>query len=385
MKKLKWAVLGSCGIAKRRTIPEGILPADNAQLTAVFDPDAEANAELAASTGAWAAASESELLSCEADAVYVATPAHLHHRQVLACAEAGKHVLCEKPLGLGNAEAVEMLEACSRAEVRLGVGFMMRLHAQHRTALDMIRKGDLGELVYGRAQLSCWFPPIEGSWRQDPALGGGGSLVDMGGHCIDLLEMFFGEVARVQCMIRNRVHAYASEDSAVALLEFQSGAMATVDTFFCIPDRSSTNRLELYGSRGSILAEGTIGQSEKGTMTAFLEEASNGYDAGQTSRADSAGLSIDPPPVNTYRAQIEEFSAAILDERPSLLECSIGLRSQQILSACYASARAGKAIELNERCRANFSARSIGEIPCGSIATNILRVAHGSCRVRRGG
>ena len=89
-----------------------------------------------------------------------------------------------------------------------------------------------------------------------PATGGGGSLMDMGSHCIDLLEMFFGKIKSVSCFINNSVHAYKSEDSAVVSILFENGAMGTVDTYFCIPDNSSKNILELYGSKGSILAKG---------------------------------------------------------------------------------------------------------------------------------
>lgn len=345
MRKVKWAVLGSCGIAKRRTIPEGILAADNAELVAIYDLNTAANEALARELGVQAAGSEAELISCDADVVYVATPAHLHHRQVLACARAGKHVLCEKPLGMANEEALQMVAACDQANVMLGVGFMMRFQSQHQAALKLVHAGRLGNPVYGRAQLSCWYPPNEGAWRQDPAQGGGGSLMDMGGHCIDLLEMFFGEIKQVSCFINNSIHNYRSEDSAVATLRFENGALATVDTFFCIPDASSKNVFELYGSKGSILACGTIGQCEAGEMTAFLEEDGAGYNAEQVRQA-GGGILIRPEPVNMYRAEVEEFSAAIRENRLTALSAEIGLRSQKILTACYESARSGKAVEL---------------------------------------
>jgi len=340
---IRWGVLGSGGIARRRTIPEGIALAGNAGLAAVYDIDQAANQEVAGRFGATAARSEEELLGAGIDAVYVATPADLHCAQVLACASAGKHVLCEKPLGLSVAETQRMLEACARAGLQLGAAFMMRFHAQHQAALALIRERRLGTPVYARAQLSCWYPPIAGAWRQDPARGGGGSLIDMGGHSIDLLEMFFGPVSEVSCFIHNSVHQYPPEDSAVALLRFANGAMATVDTFFCIPDEASDNVLELYGSRGSILAKGTIGQGSQGRMLARLGAAGAGYDAQQL-RDSAAGFEIAPEPVNTYRAEIEEFSQALLDGRPSCLSGQIGLRSQMVLAACYESARAGRAV-----------------------------------------
>ena len=343
--KIRWGVIGSGGIAKRRTIPEGIVPAPNAELTAVFDTNAEANAEVASEFGAKAARSLEELLESEVDAVYVASPVNKHYDHVMACAGAGKHVFCEKPLGMSPAEAEVMIAACEKQNVQLGAALMMRFLAQHQEALKLIEEGKLGKPVYGRAQLSCWFPPMEGAWRQDPELGGGGSLIDLGGHCIDLLEMFFGPVAKVACFINNTVHSYASEDSAATLLQFENGAMGTVDTFFCIPDASSKNVLELYGSHGSIHATGTIGQGEAGEMTAYLEEGAGEYDA-QQARAGGEGLKIAPEPVNMYRAEVESFSQALLDGKPAPVGPDVGLRSQKVLTACYDSAASGKAVTL---------------------------------------
>ena len=344
-EKLKWGVIGSGGIAKRRTIPEGIVTARNAELSAVFDIDQKVNAEVAEEYGAGRAANINELLEADVDAVYIATPACVHAGQVRACAEASKHVLCEKPLGMTIAEAEGMIELCRQNEIKLGCAFMMRFVAQHQKALLLIKEGRLGKPVYARAQLSCWYPPIEGAWRQNPSTGGGGSLIDMGGHCIDLLEMFFGKISRVSCFINSSVHDYKSEDCATAMLFFENGALATVDTFFCIPDNSSKNVLELYGSKGSILAEGTIGQGPAGRMVAYLEQHGKDYDAKQA-RPAGQGLEIEPEPVNTYQAEIEEFSQAIIDNREPVISGELGLRSQKILTACYDSARLGKVIEI---------------------------------------
>ncbi len=359
-------MIGSGGIAGRRTIPEGISKANNAELTAVFDIDAQVNADVAGKFSAKQAASISELLEADVDAIYVATPAHLHADQVRVCARAQKHVLCEKPLAMTVAEAEEMIELYKQRGVYLGCAFMMRFVAQHRQALRLIKEGKLGTPTYARAQLSCWYPPIEGAWRQDPVTGGGGPLIDMGGHCIDLLEMFFGRVSEVSCFLNNTVHHYKAEDSAVAMLFFENGALATVDTFFCIPDNSSKNVLELYGSRGSILAKGTIGQEPAGQMVAFLEQGRKDYDARQarpvrnstirkiTQKGDISngarpavqGIIIAPEPVNTYQAEIEEFSQAIIDDREPLIGGELGLRSQKILTACYESAGLGKVVEV---------------------------------------
>jgi predicted dehydrogenase len=344
-KEVLWGVIGSGGIARRRTIPEGILPAKNGRLISVFDIGREVNEAVASQFNAVASQTIEELLQSGIDAVYIATPVNVHLEQVILSAKAGKHIFCEKPLGLTIQEAEEMGAICKKEGVHLGTAYMMRFATQHQAALEMINQGKLGKPVYGRAQLSCWYPPIHGAWRQDPATSGGGALMDMGSHCIDLLEMFFGEVSAVSCMIRNSVHDYPSEDSAIVSLVFKNGAMGTVDSFFCIPDNSSKNILELYGSKGSILATGTIGQESSGEMRAWLNDDTPAYDASQA-RGSALGLTINPIPKNTYLAEIEEFSSAILENRDPRNSFARGLHSQKVLAACYESARTGRIIPL---------------------------------------
>jgi predicted dehydrogenase len=342
---VRWGVIGSGGIARRRTIPEGIMAAPNARLAAVFDINAAANREVAEQFGTSAAESIQDCLAREIDAVYIASPANAHYEHVMACAAAGKHVLCEKPLGMSVAESEEMACAARKAGVLFGTALMMRFHSQHLEAKRLIEQGQLGKIVYARAQLSCWYPHIPGAWRQDPATGGGGSLMDMGGHCIDLLETFLGPAAQVSCFVRNTVHDYKSEDSAVALLEFASGALGTVDTFFCITDEGSRNALELHGSMGSIVAEGTLGQADRGKMTAILKESTGGYEAAQV-RDAAGGIDISPTPVNMYLAEIESFSDAILAGSEPAVGAEAGIRSQRVLAACYESARTGRAVSV---------------------------------------
>ena len=345
-RRVRWAVLGAGGIASRRTIPEGLLRSDNAVLTAVHGRDPIRNGELARRFGVRPAATIADLLGNDVDAVYLATPPAGHREQAALCAAAGKHVLCEKPLALTVADAEAMQADCVRHGVLLGTALMMRFHAQHRAALGFVAGGRLGHPVFARAQLSCWYPPIPDAWRQDPATGGGGALMDLGGHCIDLLEMFFGPATTVSCTLNRIVHAYPAEDGAIVTLRFASGALGVVDTFFCIPDASSRNVLELYGSAGSIVARGTIGQADRGEMSACLPGESLAYDPRQAREASTA-LTIDPAPVNLYRAEIEAFSAAILSGGIPPNHAGLGLRSQRVLAACYASARAGRAIRLD--------------------------------------
>jgi predicted dehydrogenase len=211
---------------------------------------------------------------------------------------------------------------------------------------EMTQAGELGTLVFGRAELTCWYPPIPGAFRQDPALGGGGSLIDMGNHCIDLLELLFGRVAEVSCFTGNLVQEYASEDTALAMLRFESGAVGVVDAMFNVPDAAARNALEVYGSKGSLMAAGTVGQDSAGSFTATLESGDAGYDAAQVRTGEVSAEVITPHPANMYQAHIEAFSAAVLNDTAPPITGEDGLWSHRVIDACYEAARGGKAVKL---------------------------------------
>jgi predicted dehydrogenase len=342
-RKIRWGIWGAGGIARRRMIPEGILPASNAVLDSVLSPTS--GEAVAKEFGVTACCDEAEFLSKPIDVIYVATPVHLHCPQVIRAARAGKHVFCEKPMGLNPREAEQMVRTCDECGVKLGVGFMMRFHSQHQEALRLMRQGAIGRPISGRAQLGCWYPPIAGAWRQNPTLGGGGALADLGCHGIDLLEFFFGRVSRVAAMTGRRVHQYPVEDFGAVLLEFTNGAQGVVESLFNVPDRCVSNRLELYGSAGSILAEQTIGQLDHGKM--FLRsDLATDYDAEQQCHGDKAGHEIRAVAKNIYCAQVEAFSQSILDGTDPPVDGNAGLWNQRVLAACYESARSGTVVNI---------------------------------------
>jgi len=344
-KRIKWGVIGAGGIAFRRTIPEGLMKASNAQLVAVMDavkPTAEkAGGEFGVP---WYADEDALLVHPGVEAVYIATPAQYHYRQAMKCLKAGKHILVEKPMALKVDECKKILVFARSKKLRIGVDFMMRFNTLNGKIREMTARGDLGKPVMARAQLSCWYPSIPGAWRQNAAKGGGGSLIDMGCHCIDLLEYIMGSrVREVSCFTGRVVQAYPVEDTAVMTVRFANGAIGIVDACFSIPDNSSQNILEIYGSKGSIIAKGTIGQGPGGEATAYLETAAKGYDARQA-RTTSKTQTITAAPFNTYRAQVESFSAAILAKTEPPIPGGDGLWNQKLMLAAYESARRKKVI-----------------------------------------
>jgi predicted dehydrogenase len=222
----------------------------------------------------------------------------------------------------------------------------MRFHAHHRVLKEMIDAGDLGQVVFGRAQLTCWYPSIPGAWRQDPFLGGGGAYMDLGTHCLDLLEMFMGRARAVAAFSSTLTHGYPVDDSTTVMAEFESGAQGVVDVNYNIADEVSQNVLEVRGTRGAVFADHTVGQDAGGNMTAYLAGESKGYNAAQV-RAEGQAQKIVVGPVNMYRAEVEHLSECIERDSHPINDGEDGLRSLRLALLVYESARTGRALRLD--------------------------------------
>ena len=338
--KVNFGVLGAGGIARRKTIP-GMLKAKNCRLVAVMDPVNvdDIAAEFKVSS---VYTTEKQLLEDPAvDAVYIASPVHCHARQIKMAADAGKHILCEKPLTLNVKQAEKAVAACKANKVFLQEGYMMKFHGAHAKIKELIDAGALGKIVYLRAQLSCWYPRIDGAWRQDPRTGGGGALMDMATHLYDLLEYFAGPIRKITARTATLVQDYKSDDASTTLLEFKSGTQATVDCFFCIPDAASRTRLEIYGSQGSILTEGTIGQSTGGKMEAIFGLGDADYDAAQDKDVAPKFSALPFRKVNPYTAECQYFADCILSRQaPKINNAQNALRIMTLAENAYCSSKA---------------------------------------------
>ena len=343
-KMVGFGVIGAGGIARRRTIP-GMIKAKNCRLVAVMDTvDPEGIAAEFKVPNAYR--SEADLLADPAvDAVYIASPVAFHARQIAMAAEASKHVLCEKPITLNLKEAREAVAVCRKHRVFLQEGYMMRFHGAHVKIKELIDQGRLGKIVYIRAQLSCWYPKMEGAWRQDPKKGGGGALIDMASHLYDLVEYFGGPIRRITALTGNLVQDYRSEDASTTLLELDTGAQASVDCFFCIPDEASRTRLEIYGSHGAVLTEGTIGQSTGGKVEAILGLGGAGYDAAQSKDVVRKFERVPFPSINPYTAECDYFADCILrNEPPTINGAKSAIKNMTRIEKAYAAAKAGRIV-----------------------------------------
>jgi len=346
---IRWGVVGAGGIADRRTIPEGILAAGNSELMAVMDINEQVAMAVGEKYSARPYASSAELYrDPEVDAVYLAIPTYRHAAEVSKAAEHGKHVLCEKPMCMSVVEAERMVETCAEHRVKLGLGFMMRFHPHHLKLKQLLAEEQLGTPVMGRAQLSCWHPAQADSWRQEQKQGAGGAFADLGTHCVDLLEFLLGKATEVTCYAESLVQDYLVEDTAVVMLRHESGAIGVAEAHFSVPDGASLNALEVYGSRGSVLCTGTLGQESTGNMLARLvEEAEPGDEAADDDEGLPVKFIVPDHEQNMYCAEIEAFAAAVETDSEPPVSGEEGLWSMKVLEAAYRSARTGQVVELD--------------------------------------
>ncbi|MCK5758715.1 MAG: Gfo/Idh/MocA family oxidoreductase [Clostridiales bacterium] len=336
MKKVKWGIIGAGGIADRRTMP-GIELAENAEIYAVMEIDMTV-AKLLKDKYKVAKAYDNEidiLKDPEVEAVYIASPVVHHKRQAMLAADMGKHILLEKPIALTVEEGQEVIDYCKEKGVLLATGFMMRYHAYHQAMKELVDVGKLGQIVSCRAQLTCWYPDIPGNWRQAKATSGGGALMDMGVHCLDLIQYITGsKTKRAAGMASTLTFDYEVEDSGSMLIELENGALCQIESHFNIPDAAARGRFEIYGTKGSMLAEGTISQVEGGQLEVMISDDSLEYDA-QQDRNDVEPMKVEVEFGNMYTKEIESFSNSILNGSPVEVPAEDAVQVQEVIQSAY--------------------------------------------------
>ena len=331
---MKWCVIGAGGIADRRTIP-AILSDKESTLVAVMDRVPAVAEAVGKKYGVPYFTDEAEMLSSvSADAVYIGTPVFCHKHQIELAASHGKHVFVEKPIAMNAKEGAEILAFCREKGVALTVGYMMKHHSLHEKAKTLIRDGAIGNVNCVRAQFTCWYPDIPGAWRQDPALGGGGALMDLGVHCIELIEYLLDdEIEDVEGMLSHRTFSYAVEDGAVVVFRTKGGVLGHIDVAFNIPDAASESKLELYGAAGYLQAKGTLAQEEVGVLT-HLYAPQGDYDAAQ-SRVTHEPVTYLPEGENLYLRQIRLFRETVAKGEFDYFYAERAVQVQSVIDKIY--------------------------------------------------
>lgn len=273
-----WAVVGTSWFANDYIAP-AINAASSAKLVAVHSRDKARSAAFAAKHGIERSYdSYREMLSDpEVEVVHIATPNHLHTPQTIEAAEAGKHVLCEKPMSLTIEDGEHMIETCRKNNVKLGVGFQNRHHPAHVQARRLILSGEAGDITLVTAQYNHpWMDFHLSGWRADPSIAGGGSLMGMGAHCIDLLRFFLAqEVEEVSAISDAKWIDKSLEETILINLKFKNGPFGSVIAGFHVP--RPYNDVVIHGTKARIRGVDTIGMPMKGHLQVTTDSSKTEY------------------------------------------------------------------------------------------------------------
>ncbi len=223
---MNWLVIGIGDITKRRVIP-AIQAEPRSQLYGVVTSDPAKATPY--KTRVFKALDEA-LADPQVEAVYVGTPVFLHAPQTIQAFKAGKHVLCEKPLAMNEAEARSMVQVAEKAGKLFGVAYYRRFYPKIQRAKQLIEAGAIGKPVVAELSNHMWFDGTGArGWLFDPVKSGGGPLFDIASHRIDVLNFLFGRPASASAQLSNVVHHYAVEDNATVMIEYESGVRGVVD------------------------------------------------------------------------------------------------------------------------------------------------------------
>lgn len=328
-RTLGWGIIGLGRIAGSQIAP-AITAAGNSTLVSVVSRDRARAEEFARAHGAATALDDyAKMLADPAvDAVYIATPNALHADQVIAAAQAGKHVLCDKPLAVTVEDALRCVQDCRLAGVRLGITFQTRFHDGLADAAKLVRDGGIGKVIVAEVTMSAGRNLPRG-WRTDPELAGLGTINNIGVHAFDLLRYLLGSEVTEVAALTDSEPGYRIDTTALVLLRFANAAIAYVNANQATPH--ARDDIVLYGSEGRMLGVNLSRPGRDGTLS-FIT---------------AAGERVLPASSHdAYRRVIDAFAEAVLADRDPSPSGADGLRSVELTTAIAAAIRDRRVVSL---------------------------------------
>ena len=317
---LGWGLIGTGDIAAKR-VAAALRETPGSALVAVARARAELAAEFARLHRArrWFPDWREVLRDPEVDAVYVATPVRLHVEQAVAAAEAGKHVLCEKPMALDVAGCQRMRQAAQAHGVRLGVAYYRHHYPIVARLRAILASGEIGTPVIANVQAFEHFDPGPDhprAWLLRQAESGGGPMMDFGCHRIEVLLDLLGPVESITGFPTNvRLKGREVEDTCLARLHFRSGAEAVLAVSHAA--RESRDSVEIFASEGSA----HVPVLNKGGLRIVTPAGTREEDH--------------PPPENLHQPLVADFVRAVRDQRDPTVTGAIGEEVSRVLAAIY--------------------------------------------------
>ena len=329
LAKIRWGVLGAANIAVKKVVP-GMQKGTRSEVTAIASRDLSRAQEAAASLGILKAyGSYEDLLSDpEIDAIYNPLPNHLHVPWSIRAAEAGKHVLCEKPISITAEEALDLIEVRNKTGVKIGEAFMVRTHPQWLRAREIVRSGEIGQLQAIMSAFS-YFNRDPKNIRNVLKFGGGG-MMDIGCYPITMSRFLFErEPAQVAGLI-DRDQDTRIDRLSSALLDFAPGQAV----FTCSTQMVPYQRMQIFGTKGRIEIEIPYNIPPDRPSRIFIDDGSEL--GGRSARIEEF------PAADQYTIQGDEFSRAIQEDGEVPVPLENALANMRVITAVLRSGENGR-------------------------------------------
>src|SRR6266849_1234053 len=333
----KIGLIGSGNITQTHARAACAIP--GAQISAIYGTNPQAVTRLAAEHQATPYHDFAAFLTHKPmDLVILGTPSGLHAQQGIAAAQHGIHVLTEKPIDITTKNADALIAAADKSNVKLGVIFQDRLKPNIQRFKQWLDRGLLGKPLLVDARVKWYRPPdyySNSHWRGTFALDGGGALINQAIHTVDLLLYLLGDVAHVQARTATVLHKIEAEDTAVATLEFASGAVGTLlATTAAYP--GYPRRLEITGTEGTVILE------HDRIIAADLRNPPLDFAAIIVGDSNQSASSAAVADIGGHKAILEDFLQAIANNTQPICNGREGRRSLALVESIYNSARASK-------------------------------------------
>jgi 1,5-anhydro-D-fructose reductase (1,5-anhydro-D-mannitol-forming) len=327
---LGWGIIGLGNIV-RSTMAPAMMAEPDCHLVAAVSRDRGRADEFAREFGARFAYTEYDemLANPEVEAVLIATPNSLHADQVVAAAEAGKHVFCDKPLATNVPDARRALDSCSAAGVRLGINFHNRHLSWVNDVSRMITDGVIGEVEVVQAQVGSGTRHYD-NWRADPHMAGLGTVHNVGVHGLDFLRVILAsDPVEVVAMFDRGPETGGIEMLALITMRFGNGALVQYDANERV--RDPLNDIVIYGTTGRIVGRSLTRSRSDGELAVLTDH----------------GETVVPYPApEAHRLSLAAFTRAVLaGEEPNASGLD-GLRSAQVCEAIDRSVRERRVVEV---------------------------------------
>lgn len=342
-----FGIIGCGMIAKFHAL--AIADVKGAKLVACYDLAADRANALAAEFGGKAYSNLGEMLKRDdIQIVTICSPSGAHAEPAVAAAQAGKHVIVEKPLDVTMKRCDAIINACDKAGVKLATIFPSRFHKSSQLMKQAVEQGRFGKLTLADAYVK-WYRTQQyydsGAWRGTWKLDGGGALMNQAIHSVDLLLWLMGPVTEVSAYTATMAHERIEvEDVATATLKFASGALGVIEaTTAAFP--GSLKKIELAGSQGSaVLEEESIIKWEFAKMNKRDEVVRQEM----LGRTKTGGGAADPAAIghHAHAELFRDFVKAVKDNRSPAIDGREGRRSVELILAIYKSAQSGKPVQL---------------------------------------